>query len=564
MAHLHSRGSKQNILTRLTPGMSAYFRDQSHWEDVTIYDWAKRMAESFPERIAIRDRGLSLTYRDLLKLADRTSARLQAKGYRPGERLAVWMSSRCEVAVLLLASSRCGLVFCPSLHRNHTVEEIQTLLARMNARAIIFERGYGADADTHDLTALLKANNSGVDALQIGSVSERSIEEVSGALELSAADPLGEPVSQSDDIVYIAFTSGTTGEPKGVLHSNNTLLSNASAIASDWDFSEKSIIYTLGPLSHNLGFGALILTLRTGAELVLHDAPRGASLIDSIQKVGATFIFGVPAHAMDLLTEIDRRQDAKLTNVRGFRISGAAVPPWVVRRLMDYGIIPQSGYGMTEGCSHHYTLPSDPPERIVGTSGRACPGYEAAAFDIDNPDSTLPAGEIGQIGGRGASLMLGYFDDQRATEASFNRDGWFMTGDLGRIDEDGYVTITGRLKEIIIRGGHNIHPAKIEQLAMKFSRVERAAALGIADERLGEKVCLVLMSKDGQEIEADEILNHLDQSGLSRYEMPEFLLNVREIPLSASGKMLKRALLPDIASGKLQINPIRFRPAGTN
>lgn len=233
------------------------------------------------------------------------------------------------------------------------------------------------------------------------------------------------------------------------------------------------------------------------------------------------------------------------------------MPAWVVERLIAQGIRPQSGYGMTEACSHHYTLPDDPPNRVVSTSGRACPGYEVQVFAIDDPNRPLPPGEVGHVGGRGASLMMGYFDDQAATERAFNRDGWFMTGDLGRLDADGYLTLAGRLKDIIIRGGHNIHPARIEQLAMRHPGVERVAALGVRDERLGEKVCLVVMPKAAG-LDPQALLLHLHDAGLSKYDMPEYYLEVDEIPLSASGKVLKRALVPDIDSGRLKPVPIRF------
>src|SRR5690606_33476722 len=128
----------------------------------------------------------------------------------------------------------------------------------------------------------------------------------------------------------------------------------------------------------------------------------------------------------------------------------------VVAELVSYGATPQTGYGMTETCSHHYTLPGDDPERIADTSGKACSGFETRIWSMEDPDSEVPPGTIGQIGCRGASLMLGYFDDQIATERSFNRHGWYMTGDLGSLDPDGYLRINGRAKDLIIRGGHNI------------------------------------------------------------------------------------------------------------
>ena len=208
---------------------------------------------------------------------------------------------------------------------------------------------------------------------------KRDAAAIGAELQLPEADG-GEPAALADDIVYLAFTSGTTGEPKGVMHSNNTLLSNARSLARDWDFGESSITYTLSPLSHNLGFGALVLTMLVGGELVLHDLSRGKSLLERLRETRASFVFGVPAHAVDLLREIDHAGKADLENLRGFRISGAAAPPMVGERLLAYGIVPQSGYGMTEACSHHYTLPGDDAARIIDTSGRACPGYEVRIF----------------------------------------------------------------------------------------------------------------------------------------------------------------------------------------
>jgi acyl-CoA synthetase (AMP-forming)/AMP-acid ligase II len=170
------------------------------------------------------------------------------------------------------------------------------------------------------------------------------------------------------------------------------------------------------------------------------------------------------------------------------------------------------------------------------------------------------AGEIGEIGGRGASLMLGYYDDQLATEASFNAHGWFMTGDLGWLDEKGYLRMTGRKKDVIIRGGHNIYPARIEVLAMQHSAVERAAAFPVTDARLGEKVCLAVVFRDGLTATVDDVLQHLDAVGLSKFDMPEYFLQTTEIPLTTSGKTLKRELVNWVQEGRVRPQPIRWQP----
>jgi acyl-CoA synthetase len=154
--------------------------------------------------------------------------------------------------------------------------------------------------------------------------------------------------------------------------------------------------------------------------------------------------------------------------------------------------------------------------------------------------------------------MQGYFDDQQATEDAFNKDGWFMTGDLGTIDADGYLRISGRAKDIIIRGGHNIHPARVEELATRHAAVQRAAAVPVKDARLGEKVCLAVVFRAGKAVTPDELLAHLDAAGLSKFDMPEYFLTLDEIPLTPNGKMLKRAIVDWIRDGKVKPEPVRF------
>ena len=543
------------LVTLLNPSTIAAYTAAGFWGDETIYRLTARQARTAPGAFAVRDRFRRLTYAALVDAADRLAAGLAGHGIRPGQRVAVWLPSRVETAVALLACSRNGYVCCPSLHRDHTAGDVVALVDRMRAAALIAEPGYGADGDRYDLFAQL----AGRDFLRC----VYRVEPVD-----AAAIPFGEildpvapvpPSSEANQVMYLPFTSGTTGEPKGVMHSDNTLLATARMMARDWALDGR-VLYTLSPLSHNLGLGALITALTGGGELVVHDLPRGLSLLDRLEETGAYFLFGVPTHAIDLLSEMRARGAQHPTAVRGFRISGAAAPPQVVSELMSRGVVPQSGYGMTETCSHQYTWPDDPPERIVETSGRACAGFEVRIWRQDNPDAEAAPGEIGQIGGRGASLMLGYFDDQAATEAAFNAHGWFMTGDLGWMDERGYLRVVGRQKDIIIRGGHNIYPARLEALATRHNAVEKAAAFAVADPRLGERVCLAVVTRENMAVEPEAILRHLDAAGLSKYDMPEFILPLEEMPLTASGKVIKRELVRLVEDGRERPLPVRFLP----
>lgn len=547
------------ILTTLSPERLREGYASGFWREETLYARAVAQARRAPESIAIRDRRRAIGWADLVAAADALAADLREAGLRPGNRVAVWLPSRVETLVALLACSRDRYVCCPSLHRDHTVGEVVELCTRMRAAALIAEDGYGADAHRHDIFVQAPAITSLRRIHRLPRLGDNAAAAWEGPALVQGPDAA--PVAAPDGVVYLAFTSGTTAAPKGVMHSDNTVLANARAIIADWALTGQDVICTLSPLSHNLGFGCMVMACEAGCQLVLPDLPRGASLLDRVIDTGTTFLVGVPTHAIDLLAEIRKRGETRVGALRGFRISGAAAPRAVVAELIAHGVTPQSGYGMTEACSTHYTLPGDDPELITGSSGRCAPGYEVRVFSREDAERELPPGEVGQIAGRGTSLMLGYYDDQASTEDSFNRAGWFMTGDLGWVDAEGYIRITGRKKDVIIRGGHNIFPAKIETLSMQHPAVLRAAALPVPDDRLGEKVCLAVMFRPGASAEAEEILLHLDQAGLSKYDMPEFFLALPEIPLTASGKVLKRAVAAQLEAGEVTPRPVRLPAA---
>jgi acyl-CoA synthetase (AMP-forming)/AMP-acid ligase II len=541
-----------SLLTLLNAQPLAAYTASGYWGDETLYAIAAWHARSAPNSFAVRDRHRRLRYAELIDAADRLAGALAARGIRSGQRVAVWLPSRVETAIALLACSRNGYVCCPSLHRNHATGEVIALVDRMRAAAVIADPGFGADADRHDFFGELADRDFIRWTHRIGPADAAPFADLPGdRVEVTASrDP--------NQIMYLPFTSGTTGTPKGVLHSDNTLLASARMMVRDWRL-ESVVLYTLSPLSHNLGLGALVTALAGGGELVMHDLPRTDSLVDRLAETGAAFLFGVPTHAIDLLAEMRARGLRSLGAVRGFRISGAAAPALLVADLMRHGVTPQSGYGMTETCSHQYTRPDDPPERIIETSGRACDGYEVRVWRQDNSDIEAALGEIGEIGGRGASLMLGYFDDQAATEAAFNASGWFMTGDLGQIDDAGYLRITGRRKDVIIRGGHNIYPAPIEALALRHRMVEQAAAVALPDPRLGERVCLAIVPAANAQPDPKGILDHLAAAGVSRYDMPEFIVFLAEMPLTASGKIVRRELVRWVIEGRVQPQSVRSR-----
>jgi acyl-CoA synthetase len=539
------------VLTLHDPAAARKYYGDGLWQPDTFYSLIQRHAEARPNAFAMRDSGRRITWAELLAWTDAIAADLHAAGVSPGQRVSLWTSNRVESVTGMLACARNGYVCNPSLHLNYTGEEITALLDRIRAAAIFAEEGYGAASDAvfDDIAALPAmrrifrmpaGRDSGADFPQPG------------------ADTPPPADDNPDRVCYLAFTSGTTGTPKGVLHSHNTLLANARDMVKDWGHDESTVLLSLSPISHHIFWVALSQILITGGELVLNDPPKGMKPLDWIVETGATYVMGVPTHGMDILDDQKSRGMDRIGQVRTFYMAGAPIPPVTAEAFLNQGIKPQNVYGMTENSSHQYTYPSDEPVTICATCGRGGASYTVRLFDQENRDVEVPVGEVGQIGGKGACLMLGYFDNQQATEESFNKDGWFLSGDLGRLDEKGNLAIVGRMKDIIIRGGHNIHPAKIEDLAIKHPLVAKAAAFAIPDERLGEKVGLAVLPLAKDAPEGLEMLDYLHTAGLSKFDMPEYYIVMEDLPLTASGKILKRELADWARAGRIKPTPVRF------
>jgi acyl-CoA synthetase len=316
-------------------------------------------------------------------------------------------------------------------------------------------------------------------------------------------------------------------------------------------------------MSHHIGTVALEQMLVTGCELVIKDPSSKMGMLDWIEESRATYVMGVPTHAMDVLAAMKSAGKKRLGDVKVFYMAGSPIPEETAEQFLAIGVTPQNVYGMTENGSHQYTLPGDSSETIIGTCGKACNGFEVRLWNPENPDVEVGPGEVGEIASRGALLMLGYFSNQAATENSFNASGWFLSGDLGQFDPDGNLRIVGRKKDLIIRGGHNIHPAHIEGLAHRHVGVAMAAAFAVPDERLGEKVCLAVIPT-GDGVDADGLLEHLSAQGLSKFDMPEYFLSTESFPMTPSGKILKRELMEWVRLERVKPIPVRWAPKKVN
>ena len=530
------------FLTLHDPAAARSFYAQGLWTEDTFYTLMARHALQRPDAMALRDGRARLDWQTLKARVDAMADDLYERDITAGDRVSIWMGNRVETIIAFLACSREGIACNPSLHRTYTCAEILDLLRELQSKALITEQGWGTDRKSQDFEAMLaelpfltKVYKADTFPMHITQLTR-------------------EPYSNPDSIAYLAFTSGTTGKPKCVMHSCNTLLANARDLVGAWKIGPETTMLTLSPLSHHIAWVAVGQWLVSGCELVTDDPPKDMSRLDWIVETGAVYVMGVPTHAMDILAAQRQRGLMRLGDVRIFYMAGSPIPEVVAKAFVDQGITPQNIYGMTESSSHQYTHPDDPEAIWISTCGRGGPAYEVKIWDRANRDEEAPAGATGEIGGRGAALMLGYYANQSATENTFNRHGYMMSGDLGSFDAGGNLRIEGRVKDLIIRGGHNIYPLQIEARALTHPAVSKAAAFPVPDERLGEKVCLAIIGN----VTAEDMLEHLGREGLSKFDMPEWYLTLDELPLTPSGKILKRELTEMAKRGEIKPGMVRY------
>jgi cyclohexanecarboxylate-CoA ligase len=339
-----------------------------------------------------------------------------------------------------------------------------------------------------------------------------------------------------DDITQLIYTSGTTGEPKGVMHSSNTLFSNIVPYADRLELGPDDVVLMASPMAHQTGFMyGLMMPVILGCPAVLldvWDAAKATELIDANQ---VTFTMASTPFLNDL-TEHVAHNTSTVSSLLTFLCAGAPIPgPLVERAQQALGATIVSAWGMSENGAVTTTLLDDDPQRSVDTDGYPLPGTEVKIVDINGGD--LPVGETGRLLVRSSSNFGGYL--KRPQLNATDVDGWFDTGDLARLDEHGYIRITGRSKDVIIRGGENIPVVEIESLLYRHPSVAQVAIVAMPDERLGERACAVIATKPDASITFDEMITFLADQRIAKNYLPERIVVLNAMPTTPSGKIQK-------------------------
>jgi fatty-acyl-CoA synthase len=502
--------------------------------DNTTGDQLARAASLWPRRVALvsRHQNVSLTWSELLDMADRVGNALCSSGLKSGDRVGVWAMSCYEWVVVHLACARAGLVLV-SVNPAYRTHDLSFVLRKSRMR-VLFLRGRDERANYAEvLDEARKSAGLSLDrAIFFGSNSWNELLDAAPSVDVKCAP---------GDVTNIQYTSGTTGSPKGALLTHRNLVNNGMLIASVLRYTERDRICVPVPMSHC--FGNVIGTmssLASGAAMILPNSCFDArAALEAVEAEGATSIYGVPTMFIAELRHPDFPR-FNLATLRTGVMAGAPCPIEVMKQVVNDMHCRELAiaYGLTE-TAPVLTMSSidDDLERRVSTVGKALPCTELKVVSIETGD-VAEAGVQGEIHARGYMLMKGYDDDAEATARAIDSEGWFRTGDLGIMQEDGYVRITGRATDMIIRGGENVYPREVEEFLYTHPKVAEIQVTGLPDGRLGEIVLAWIRLKPHESATAEEIREYC-RDRIAYFKVPQYIRFVDSFPTTVSGKIQK-------------------------
>ncbi|MFA5885841.1 MAG: AMP-binding protein [Acidimicrobiia bacterium] len=540
MSGLAARCSSRTEAVRdvVTPAerRAAYERD-GHWRTETLAARVARWAAARPGDVAVVDARGTYTYARLNDDALRLAGFLRAAAVTPGTVVSVQLPNRYEAAVAAVAVQALGAVVNPLLP-NYRARELTDVFRRAEPRVIVTPAEYRG----FDHCALVDEvrERTGVAALHL------VVDDGDGGGDARFVDALAEapgpPAAAVPGAVSeLIFTSGTEASPKAIMHTEQTVGFSLRVAYADLGLGPDDVVWMPSPVGHSTGFNyGLRFALFHGLRLVLQDIWNGDDAAALVARERCTYTLAATTFLQDLVGVADRR-GMRLDSLRAFGCGGAPVPPDLVAAAEAHGIGVLRLYGSTEVLVATWNRPSSPAAKRLHTDGMAMSGVELALRD---EDASPPApGEPGELLVRGPNTCVGYFADPERTADTFGPDGWVRSGDIVTLDPGGYVTVVGRKKEILIRGGINIAPREIEEMLMALPEVERAAVVGLPDPRLGERACACVVLRPGAALDLDTATARLRAAGLATYKLPERLEVMDALPTTASGKVQKHELL---------------------
>ena len=529
----------------LIPPRRAAMASQGLWPDRTINDDLDACVAACPDKLALTAVSVEsgarkqFSYREMASMADRIAVGLARLGVVRDDVVSCQLPNWWQFSLTYLACSRIGAVMNPLMHIFRE-RELSFMLAHGRSKVVIVPKAFrgfdyedmlqGIRAQLPDLEHVLVVGGSGPDSF------EARLSGIPWEREPDAQEILRRSRPGPDDIMQLIYTSGTTGEPKGVMHSANTLMANIVPYAERLQLSGEDVVLMASPMAHQTGFmyGLMMpVMLRAGA--VLQDIWEPKQAVEIIRAEKVSFTMASTPFLTDLAKTVAATKQ-QLPSLRSFLCAGAPIPgPLVEQARAALGAKIVSAWGMSENGAVTTTKLEDADERSVNTDG--CPLRGMQVRVVDGADAELPRGQVGRLLVRGCSNFGGYL--KRPQLNGTDAEGWFDSGDLARVDEHGYIRITGRSKDVIIRGGENIPVVEIESLLYRHPAVAQVAIVAYPDPRLGERACAFVVPKPGQGFDLAAMVEFLKAQKMAVQYIPERLIVRESLPATPSGKIQK-------------------------
>ncbi len=530
------------------------YRADGSWSGRTLRSLLTDAAQEHPDRLAVVGHVTGgepryATYRELDAAATRAANALASLGVGPGDAVALMLPNWIEYSALMFGCHELRAVYI-GIPVSYGPMQTLAILRRSRAKVVVIPRGWRS----LDHLEMIRSLRGELPSLEHVVVIDDSVDGLRDEVLWSAlADAPAHGVESGDpaELCYLGFTSGTTGEPKGAMHTHETLLHSVERLTEHIGrdtFGETLVQLVASPVGHHTGYvWCTLFTVYMRGTAVLVDRWDPAWGTDLIRREGITTFFGAPTFLQDMM-RTDLANDPACP-LRCVVIAGSSVPRTLpAQAAAAFGAYIAPAWGMTE-CSITISCTPSEPDAILQTDGSLFDG--SAARVVDEHDRDVPVGAVGELLVKGPSLFLGYYERPDATEASFTRDGWFRTGDTAAIDDRGWVSLRGRTKDIVIRGGENIPVTDVETLLFDHPDIVNVAIVGMPDDRLGERACAVAVFRDGVSHDLTSLNTYLLDAGLSKHYLPERLVVLDELPMTQSGKIQKfvlRDMVADAAS----------------
>lgn len=530
--------------------------------NITVGKLLEQMAQQYPDSQAVKynDRDYYRTWKQLDEEACRYARGLMSIGIGKGDHVAIWATNVPEWIIALFATAKIGAVLV-TVNTNYKVFELEYLLRQSDAKALIMINGF-KDANyvniVNELCPTLKESKPGNyhnpmlphlrsvifvgENCPPGMVHWNKLAE--GADEITPAQfELVYNSLDPDEVINMQYTSGTTGFPKGVMLTHNNIVNNGMCIGDSMKFTHDDKLCIPVPFFHCFGLVLAIMACLThGTAMVPIEAYSPVLVMKAIQEEECTAVHGVPTMFIAML-EHPRFSEFKFPKLRTGIMAGSPCPTKVMQQVVDVMGAKEItiAYGQTEAspvCTQ--TTTDDSIEIRVSTVGRVLPFVEAKIIDPET-GRTLGPGEQGEFCARGYNVMKGYYKMPEATAQAIDAEGWLHTGDLAKVDENGYYNITGRIKDMIIRGGENIYPKEIEEFLYTHNQIQDVQVIGVPSKQYGEEVAACIILKDGAELDQQQVKDFV-RSNMARHKVPSYVAFMNSFPMTASGKIQKYKL----------------------